>query len=114
MRVLVCGGRNYGDALHFAEVMDRIDPDEVVCGGASGADEMAHQWAIAHRIDHRVYYAQWRKFDKSAGFIRNQRMLDDARPDLVVAFPGGRGTAGMIALAEKAEIPVQVIPPRYA
>jgi hypothetical protein len=33
-------------------------------------------------------------------------MLNEGRPDLVVAFPGGKGTAGMMALARKADVPV--------
>lgn len=49
------------------------------------------------------------KYGKSAGPIRNQTMLDDGKPDLVLAFPGGRGTADMVAKAEKHGIPVRRI-----
>jgi hypothetical protein len=46
---------------------------------------------------------------KAAGPIRNQRMIDEGKPDLVIAFPGGRGTADMVSRAKKAGIPVQEI-----
>lgn len=110
MRVLVFGGRNYSDALHFHRVMTRINPTEIICGGATGADELARLWAVAHRIDHRVYYAKWDTFDKSAGPIRNQHMLDDARPEYAVAFPGGLGTADMMLRVERAGITIQIVP----
>jgi hypothetical protein len=38
-------------------------------------------------------------------------MLDEGRPDLVIAMPGGRGTANMISQAEKAGVAVKVIAP---
>jgi hypothetical protein len=56
-----------------------------------------------------VYVAQWKKHGRAAGPIRNQRMLDEGKPDLVVAFPGGRGTADMIRRAERAGVPVQQV-----
>lgn len=46
---------------------------------------------------------------KAAGPIRNQRMLDDGKPDRVLAFPGGRGTANMVKLAKAAGVPVHEI-----
>jgi hypothetical protein len=49
--------------------------------------------------------ANWRKYGPAAGPIRNQQMLDWG-PDLVVAFAGGTGTAGMVALARAAGVPV--------
>lgn len=45
---------------------------------------------------------------KAAGPIRNQRMLDEGKPDLVVAFPGGRGTADMVRRAKAAGVPVRL------
>ena len=50
--------------------------------------------------------AEWHRLGRKAGPIRNQRMLDEGKPDLVVAFPGGTGTAGMVALACKAGVRV--------
>jgi hypothetical protein len=56
--------------------------------------------------------AEWEKFGKKAGFIRNEKMLALGKPDLVVAFPGGVGTAMMVRLARKQGIRViEVDPP---
>jgi predicted Rossmann-fold nucleotide-binding protein len=38
--------------------------------------------------------------------VRNRQMLTEGRPDLVVAFPGGKGTANMVALARKAGVEI--------
>lgn len=57
------------------------------------------------------YPADWARFGKSAGYLRNKQMLEEGKPDLVVAFPGGRGTANMIAIAMKAG--VKVIDAKY-
>jgi hypothetical protein len=56
-----------------------------------------------------VYPADWKKHGRSAGPIRNQHMLDVGKPNLVIAFPGGRGTADMMKRAEKAGIEVRRI-----
>jgi hypothetical protein len=60
-----------------------------------------------------VFYADWDKHGRAAGPIRNQQMLDEGKPDLVVAFllPQGSGTLDMIRRTEKAGIEVRVIEP---
>lgn len=108
MRALVCGGRTYENWPRLSVVLDRLKPDELIVGGAPGADEQARKWAVARKVDHRVCYAQWGKYGKAAGPLRNEYMLS-FQPDIVVAFPGGTGTANMMLLAEKAGIPVQVV-----
>jgi acyl-CoA synthetase (NDP forming) len=63
---------------------------------------------ICHHVT--SFPANWKKHGKSAGPIRNQLMLDVGKPDLVIAFPGGSGTADMIRRARKAGVPVKEIP----
>ena len=58
-----------------------------------------------------VAEADWAKHGRKAGPIRNQRMIDEGRPDLVVAFPGGTGTADMVERARVAGIRVIEIAP---
>jgi hypothetical protein len=53
-----------------------------------------------------VYPADWAKHGRAASPIRNQQMLDEGRPNLVVAFPGGRGTADMVRRARSAGVEV--------
>lgn len=108
-RVLVCGGRDYSDTAHVNGVLDSIHGDSpiscIIAGGASGADELAFRWAERRDIcEIRIFKADWDAHGKAAGPLRNQRMIDEGRPDLVVAFPGGRGTADMVRRAKAAGI----------
>jgi len=120
MRMLVCGGRNYNDWQQLDATLSQIkqtqgwddDPIELVIhGGAQGADEMAGEWANDHDVETLVFPADWQTYGRQAGMIRNQQMLDEGQPDLVVAFPGGRGTANMVQRAEEAGVPVITIDP---
>lgn len=53
-----------------------------------------------------AFPANWKKFGKAAGPLRNVKMIEEGKPDVVIAFPGGHGTANMVALAEASGIPV--------
>lgn len=115
-RVLVCGGRNWQDRDTVWQALYAIPADcgdlilEIIEGGANGADRFARQWAEHCGVPVRTFYADWVKDGRAAGPIRNQRMIDDGKPDLVVAFPGGRGTADMVRRAKAAGIEVREIP----
>ena len=67
---------------------------------ASGADQLAGQWAKSRGISVKAYPADWKNLGRIAGPIRNKKMLDE-KPDLLVAFPGGKGTANMVFYAKK-------------
>lgn len=131
MKVLVCGGRDFGSVPNkvgipeelLAErrlqqdfVNDKLDelfnfelPECVIEGGATGADTCAMWWATTNGVPVKTYAAEWDKHGKSAGSIRNQRMLFEAKPDLVIAFPGGDGTADMVAKAKRGGVEVITI-----
>jgi hypothetical protein len=114
--VLVCGGRDYDDRERLFSILDiahAANPIKLlVHGGASGADDLAGQWARHVGVHWKAYPAYWKEEGKAAGPKRNQRMLDEAQPHLVIAFPGGHGTADMVRRAEKIGIPVVRIRPR--
>ena len=78
----------------------------IISGHAVGADRAAEDWAVVNWAHWIEFPADWKKYGKSAGYIRNKQMLVEGRPDLVVAFPGGRGTANMVKLAKEAGVPV--------
>lgn len=102
MRLLVCGGRDFADYALLKSALNRYeDPVELAHGGASGADDMAGAYAIDRGWPVRVFKADWAKHGKAAGPIRNQQMLDEFKPDIVIAFPGGRGTGDMLRRAAK-------------
>lgn len=105
LRVLVCGGREYADRDFVFETLDGLHADNpfaiVIQGGATGADKLAEAWA-AERLVHcatvRPYWKSGGKLDRTAGHKRNAAMIALC-PHLVIAFPGGRGTADTCALA---------------
>lgn len=79
---------------------------EIATGGAPGADRLAQRWAEEKKLVPVIYVAEWGRLGKAAGPIRNRRMLDEFKPDLVVAFPGGTGTEGCVNEARARKIPV--------
>ena len=117
MKIVIVGGRDFNDyALLEVWVdsitsmqFDREDSIVIMSGGAKGADSLAFQYAENHRIEMRVFPAEWIKYGKSAGFIRNQMMVDNC--DMVLAFWDGksRGTADTIAKAKKAKKPTFIV-----
>lgn len=119
MRILVCGGRNFSDRDLVFDALYKIAPERppdeygntlpdctIIHGGAKGADSIADEWAVVNWTGLEIYKADWNTHGKAAGAIRNRRMLRDGKPDVVVAFPGGRGTADMVKIAQAAGIKV--------
>lgn len=109
-RVLVCGGRDYRDHKRVGAVLNRLHDAKgislIIQGGARGADELAFGWARANGVEELQFDADWENHGSFAGPMRNKRMLVEGQPDLVIAFPGGRGTADMVRKARKAGVEV--------
>ena len=110
MRVLVCGGREFDDKRRLFAALDEFDEEcgitVLIQGDAKGADKLAAEWAKKHDIKVETYPADWRKFGKRAGWIRNNQMIAEGKPEVVVAFSGGVGTQMMKHLAEAARLHV--------
>lgn len=111
MKILVCGGRDFARKGLLKRCLTmahgKYNITCVVHGGCKGADELAKDWAISNNIEHKEYTADWNKFGPRAGPIRNAQMLDDNTDiELVIAFPGGRGTLDMITKARTKNIKV--------
>jgi len=102
-RALVCGGRDYNDRERVARILDaaveRLGVKAIIHGCARGADFEAKRWAMLREFPAVEFRADWTRHRKAAGIIRNQQMLDEGKPDLVIAFPGGAGTADMVQRA---------------
>lgn len=116
VQMLVCGSRTFED---IGKMMKRLEEASlcyfygediaIVHGGARGADQMAG--IVARRYGWEIFVepAQWDKYGKAAGAIRNQAMLDKYDPYLVAAFPHGplsasRGTLDMVTRAAQQEV----------
>lgn len=115
MRVLVCGGRKYNDRERVNAVLTKLHAevgiDFLIEGGAPGADRLAAEWANEWNVPSGRYEADWEAHGNFAGPMRNRRMLEEGKPDIVVAFPGNRGTADMCRKARKAGVEVYEIAP---
>lgn len=109
MRILVCGGRDFRDkgsvwrALDMVHVKSGISA--IIQGGADGADRWAAEWGFERKVPVASFPADWSQ-GKRAGPERNQQMIDEGKPDAVIAFPGGRGTADMCHRAEVAGLKI--------
>jgi hypothetical protein len=126
VKVLVCGSRDYNDREDASYLYGFLDGHHaahpitaLIHGGAPGADQLADDWG-KDRLglgSVTAYPAHWRHnpaclpgcdrvVGPGAGPVRNQQMLDEGKPDLVIAFPGGTGTADMVRRARKANVRV--------
>lgn len=113
MKVLVCGGREFRDFLLLDKVLNHLhmywEITSVVHGAARGADTLAGWWARKHHVREIPYPAHWDEYGKKAGILRNIEMLKKEDPDVVIAFPGGTGTAHMKYIARKGGYPVHEV-----
>lgn len=109
MRLLVAGSREWRDEGAISEVLRVLRPSLVIHGAHwEGADKIAADACVRLGISQVPYPADWDKYGKPAGPIRNQVMVD-TQPDLVVAFRvhgSSRGTDDLIERARKAGIVV--------
>lgn len=115
MRAIVCGGRDFKNWPLIKATLDAIHAEtplaRVATGAAPGADTLADTWARSRAIRVERYYALWHTYGNAAGPMRNQKMLDDEQPDIVIAFPGGHGTEDMVSKAEARGVLVRRIQP---
>lgn len=119
MRVLVCGDRDWGmrsgqiDKLNMRLAQLPREKLIIIEGKARGADTLAFEWAFTYLVTCLEFPAEWQKYGRRAGVMRNQQILDEGKPELVIAFhpdiAQSKGTKDMIARAKKAGIPVELI-----
>lgn len=118
MRLLVCGSRDWTDQAFIDQTLDAYHAEHpvtvVIEGEAAGADVMARSWGLRRGVTVRRFPADWARYGKAAGPIRNQQMLDEGRPDAAIAFTynlaTSRGTRDMVDRARSAGLPVLVFP----
>lgn len=81
----------------------------VISGGARGADILGEKWAKENKIRTLIFLANWQKYGKKAGFIRNYDIINNC--DAVVAFWDGKskGTAHSLNLAKEQNKPIKII-----
>lgn len=122
MRVIIAGGRNYKFTYNDYRLLEalscRMDIEEVITGGATGADECGKKWAKARHLPHKEFPANWNEYGRAAGPRRNLDMVWYAGPNAaLIAFPGGRGTANVTKIAREhglyiIEVPLEPVKPK--
>lgn len=109
-RVAVVGSRSFENfKLLDAYLYEYFYPFRLISGGASGADSLAEEFARRRNLKKKIYKANWDKYGKGAGFIRNKKIVKNC--DVVVAFWDGesKGTKNTIDLAKEAGKKVYVV-----
>lgn len=107
MRVLVTGVRHYQAYWVVEAELRKLGKDiEIIEGGAKGADAIARRFALKEGLPLQTFPAKWLTHGPKAGPLRNQQMIDEGKPELVLAFPGASGTADMVRRAKAAGIKV--------
>lgn len=112
-RVIIAGSRDFDDLKYATQILDKVFskkvPDAIVCGEAKGADTVGKAYAHRHQIAVHSFPAAWNLHGRSAGYIRNAEMADNA--DALVAFWDGesRGTKHMINLAREKGLKIIVV-----
>lgn len=111
IRVAVTGGRNFDNEVAVETILAQACKQYggfsvLIHGGATGADYLAKRWAQKNNIPILEFAADWDQYGKKAGPLRNQQIVDEGKPNLVIRFPGNRGTEDMTRRAEKAGITV--------
>jgi hypothetical protein len=105
MKLAVVGSRTFRNYEKLSSVLEGYHRNEkielIISGGAEGADSMAEKWAKEKGIPTAIYYPDWQRFGKKAGFLRNKSIVKDA--DMVIAFHDGesKGTSHSIGLAKE-------------
>lgn len=111
--VAIVGSRDFVDYDLFCKVLNdyRKDKkiDRIVSGHCRGADTLAERYAEDNKIPILIFPAEWKKYDKLAGKIRNKKIVDNATE--LIAFPSktGHGTQHTIGLARNKGIKITII-----
>ena len=82
---------------------------EVVSGCAKGADTFGEEWADDQRLPVKKFPAEWDKYGRAAGPIRNKQMAEYSDQLIAFLYPNSRGTANMINQAKKLGLKVHII-----
>ena len=117
IKVIIAGTRDFNDYDFLKKNVDYflqgINPNseeiEIVSGNARGADKLGERYAKEHNLPVKLFPANWDKYGKRAGYLRNQEMANYA--DVLIAFwdEKSKGTKHMIDIAKKQGLTVIVV-----
>ena len=108
MKTIIAGGRDFNNYELLKNECDKYFITEVVSGTARGADSLGELYAKNNSIPIKQFPADWDKYQKRAGYIRNSEMADYGER-LIAFWNGSKGTGHMIDLANKKGLEVIII-----
>ena len=111
MKIAVVGSRSFPNKVFVKDTVKSflVHPTyTIVSGGARGVDTWAEEVAKELGLNTIIFKADWDNHGKSAGFMRNEKIINEA--DLVLAFWDGssNGTKHSIDLARKNKKPINI------
>jgi hypothetical protein len=113
MRLIVAGSRTFSNKEKVFKNLDNIYkhfPElEIVSGLAKGPDSFGKQWAAVNRVPCHEFPANWDKYGKRAGFVRNEEMAHFGDAALIYWDGKSPGSKSMIKLANEAGLKVAVV-----
>src|SRR3990167_5166553 len=100
MTLAVIGSRTFANRKGLFQMIDGLEPDAIVSGGAEGADKLAEEYAADRKIPITVIHPDWKRYGKSAGYRRNHDIIKMA--EMVVAGwdRESRGTRHALGIAK--------------
>jgi len=111
MRIAIIGSRTFNDYELLQETLENYKDQisVIVSGGARGADTLGERWAKENNIKTDIYYPDWDKHGKSAGYIRNKDIVNNS--DGVIAFWDGqsKGTQHSFCLCDELGVPIKIV-----
>ncbi len=110
MKTIIAGPRYIDDykILHLALQDINWTITEVVSGCANGVDQLGEKYANTYDIPIKRFPADWDRYDKRAGYLRNKEMAEYADALLAIWDQKSKGTGMMIKLAEEKDLMVVV------
>lgn len=101
MKVIIAGSRHIQNGLplvYYAVAKSGFNITTVISGGARGIDMFGEQYAFMNNIDLERFPADWAKYGKKAGFIRNEEMARNASAAIVIWDGKSPGSRNMLEI----------------
>lgn len=110
MKTIISGSRNITD---FSIVKDSIEKSgfkisTVISGTARGVDSLGERYALENNIELMLFPADWDRYGKAAGHIRNKQMAEVADALIVIILDDSRGSTDMLETARKKNLQIFV------
>lgn len=110
-KVIVAGSRTFTNYAILSELLDKYLPVNacIISGTARGADKLGEKYAEENNITLTKFPANWNKYGKSAGYIRNREMADNAHTAIIFWDGESKGALNMIEVSKSKNLDLIVI-----